>query len=127
MKRMVCCLLLMIALMFCMFNVMAFAKGSDDGVLYFTTKSGKEYLGTKQSSFCIKFDAANGDNSSFYRYDGVDLTSDKNTDITDLVALRIAVNSQTDGLDLNFDTHIDSDDLAVLRGIIIGNTDIEIG
>ena len=119
------CLLIILAILALSTTVMA--AGKDDGIVFTTNKNGVQYLGTAKNEFCTEFVAANGENSSFYRYHSVDLTSDENTDITDLVALRIAIVSNSGGLDLNFDTYIDVYDLAVLRGIIIGNTDVEIG
>lgn len=123
------CLALLLA--FCALSsfitIGANAAGSDDGELLVTTKNSKKYLGETKTEFCTLFTSANGDDSSFYRYDGIDLTKDSLTDITDLVALNLAVNSGNGGLDLNFDASVDYNDVALLRGVLIGNTDVEIG
>ena len=102
------------------------AAGVDDGVLLVTTKNSKKYIGTAKSNFCTEYTSANGDESSFYRYENVDVNVDSKTDVTDLVALKLAVNAQNGGIDLNFDSSVNADDLTVMRKVLIGISDFDI-
>ena len=110
----------------CSFSAIgANAAGEDDGVLSVDTKNSQKYFGTAKSDFCNEYVSANGDGSGFYRYENVDLNGDAESNITDLVALKLAVNAGDGGTDLNFDSSADAEDLEILRKTLIGITDIE--
>lgn len=99
------------------------AAGVDDGVISVTTKNAVKYFGTKKSDFCTEYVAANGEDGAFLRYENIDINGDRDSDITDLVALHNQL-KQNSGTDLDFSSSADNNDLAVLRKTLIGITDI---
>lgn len=119
-------ILLVFCLMASLAAVAVGAAGVDDGTLSVVEKNSKKYFGTAKSNFCTEFVSANGDAGSFYRYENVDINGDTKTDITDLVALKLAVNAQNGGIDLNFDSSVNADDLTVMRKVLIGISDFDI-
>ena len=119
-----------ILLVFCLMASLAVvavgAAGVDDGTLSVVEKNSKKYFGTEKSDFCTEYISADGDESSFYRYENIDINGDAKTSVADLVALTLAIKAKNDGTDLNFDSSVNADDLAILRNVILGETDVEI-
>lgn len=101
------------------------AAGKDDGNVYVTTKDNVRYLGVDDTEWRIKFTAADGTGSEFYRYHDIRINEDDVFDVRDLVRLKKNIANKIES-DVDCDGSTSATDLTICRLVLLDMPDIEI-